>query len=94
MPAVALYGIEIWWNSQNGLREEYQKLVNRHGRVMTGMFRSAPTGIVASKVWLRPSLSLLNNRQWGYIYRLLTVPVSVTTVFWTRGIQRVHQRQD
>lgn len=44
-----LYGTEIWWNKQKGWCENYQKLINSQGRVITDVFRSAPTGIVIRK---------------------------------------------
>lgn len=73
--AVVLYGAEICWNCQKGWCEEYQKLLNRQCRAITGMIRSAPVVVVTRETVLRPALSLLNNKQRRYGLRLLAEPV-------------------
>lgn len=39
--AVALHSAELWWYRQKGWCENYQRLVNRHRRAITGMLWSA-----------------------------------------------------
>lgn len=59
--AVALYGADIWWNSQKGLGEEHQKLINKQGRAVAEIMRSAPVVSVTREAGLWARLSLLNN---------------------------------
>lgn len=56
--------------------KEYQLLIIRQGRTVTGMFRSAPAGVVVKETGLRPAISLLNNRQRRYTQRLLCLPIN------------------
>ncbi|POS82121.1 hypothetical protein EPUL_006259, partial [Erysiphe pulchra] len=72
--SVALYGAELWWRNQKSWADEHQKLVNRQGRTITGMFRSAPIGVVIKEAGLRPATSLLNNRQRRYAHHILSLP--------------------
>lgn len=72
--AVALYGAELWWRNQKTWEQEYQKLVNRQSRTVTGMFRDAPTGVLVKEAGLQPAKSLLNNRQRRYAQKLLALP--------------------
>lgn len=61
--AFSLFGVELWWGGQKPWMQKYQLLINRYGRKDTGMFRSAPTGVVVKEADLRPAIPLLNNRQ-------------------------------
>ena len=72
--SVALYGAELWWRNQKSWADEHQKIVNRQGRTITGMFRSAPIGVVIKEAGLRPATSLLNNRQRQFAHRILSPP--------------------
>lgn len=47
--AIAFYGSELWWRGQKVHQEEIQKLVNRQGRAITGMYRSTPIGPLMSE---------------------------------------------
>lgn len=58
---VALYGVQIWWQGQKSWCEEYQGLINRQGRTVTGMFRTALKIAVVRETGLRSAVSLLNN---------------------------------
>ena len=72
--SVALYGAELWWRNQKSWADEHRKIVNRQGRTITGMFRSAPIGVVIKEAGLRPATSLLSNRQRRYAHRILSLP--------------------
>lgn len=48
-------------------------MVNKQGSAMTGIFWSAPTGIMVRYTGLRFAVSLLNTRQSRFRFRLLTV---------------------
>lgn len=72
--AIALFGAEIWWRGQKMYQDEIQKLLNRQGRAITGMYRSAPVGPLMSESGLIPAQILLDYRQRKYAYRLLTLP--------------------
>ena len=74
MQSIALYGAETWWRDQAKWEQEIQTIVNRQGRTITGMFRTAPVGVVIKEAGLRPAISLLNNRQRRYAQRLLSLP--------------------
>lgn len=56
--------------------EEYQKMVDRLGQTVTGMFQSPLKLFVVTEAELRPALSLLNNQQFRYGYRLLAATIS------------------
>ncbi|KAI0999672.1 hypothetical protein K3495_g8523 [Podosphaera aphanis] len=53
--SVALYGAELWWRNQKSWADEHQKLVNRQGRTITGMFRrrARPAWKIKSGDWDR-----------------------------------------
>lgn len=57
----------------------YQSLINRQGRAITGMFRSAPPRTLTHEAGLPLALSLLNNRQRRYRFRVLMSPVMYPT---------------
>lgn len=50
-------------------------LICRQGRTITGMFRTAPTGVIINEAGLRTAVSVLINRQRRYSLKLLTLPV-------------------
>lgn len=60
--ALTLYREEIWWNGQKGWYNEYQKLVNRKGLAITGMFHSAPRVAAEREARLQLAFFQLNNR--------------------------------
>lgn len=72
--AVALYSEELLWNSERRLGEKYQKPVNRQEQALTRIFRSITMRVVVRESELRPAVSVHNNRQQKYRYRLLTAP--------------------
>lgn len=72
--AVTVYNCELWLRGQTLYCYDYQKLVNTQGKTIKGMFRSASERIVVMGARLRPAVSLLNNRQRRYEYRLLVAP--------------------
>ena len=72
--SVSLYGAELWWRDQKTWAQEYQNLICRQGRTITGMFKSAPIGVVVKEAGLRSAASLLDNRQRRYALRVLSLP--------------------
>ncbi|KAL1978972.1 hypothetical protein VTN96DRAFT_7858 [Rasamsonia emersonii] len=72
--AVALYGVELWWQGQKDRLAGIQQLVNRQARAITGMFRTTPIGPLVREAGLEPAETLLEARQLGYIIRLLGLP--------------------
>ncbi len=54
-------------------QEEIQKLLNRQGRAITGMYRRTPVGPLMGEAGLIPARILLDYRQRKYAYRLLTL---------------------
>ena len=72
--AVAFYGAELWWRDQKSWCSELQKLINRQGRSITGMMKSAPVGVTLRETGLKPAAVILNNRQRRYTERLLRLP--------------------
>lgn len=76
---MALYRPELWWHGQKESSEKYQKLVNRQGRAVTGMFQTTPRVSVVRYAGLRPAVSLLNKRQRRYRQRILAAQRSQTT---------------
>jgi ribonuclease HI len=74
IPAIALYGAELWWHGQKSQSQEIQKLVNCQARAITGMLRSTPVGPLVREAALEPAISLLASRQLNYTARLLQLP--------------------
>ena len=72
--AIAFFGAEIWWHGQKKHQAEIQKLLNRQGRAITGMYRSTPIAPLMSEAGLIPAKIMLDYRQRRYAYRLLTLP--------------------
>lgn len=71
---MAIYGSELWWQKQKGWCDNYQRLLIRQGRTITGIFWSALAGIVVREAELRPAVSLLNNREQRYFHELQVAP--------------------
>lgn len=42
LAVVAIYIPELWWQRENWWCEDYEKLINRQERVITGILRCAP----------------------------------------------------
>ncbi len=63
--------MEIWWHRQKVHQEEIQKLLNRQGQAITGMYRNTPIGPLMSESGLIPAEIMLDYRQRKYAYRLL-----------------------
>ncbi len=74
VPAIALYGAELWWQGQKDRLIDVQKLTNHQARAVTGMLRSTPIGALIREAALDPAEVLLNARRVGYAVRLLTLP--------------------
>lgn len=72
--AIALYVADIWWQGQSGMYEDYQKLINRQGQAVIGIFRKVLRIAVLGEAGLRQPLSLFNNRRCRYGYRLQVTP--------------------
>ena len=72
--SIALYGAELWWRGQKNHEHTLQKLLNRQGRAITGMYPSTPIHPLLSEAGLIPAKLLLDSRQKSYAYRLLTLP--------------------
>ena len=72
--SIALYGAELWWRGQKNHETTIQKLFNRQGRAITGMYPSTPIHPLLSEAGLIPAKFLLDFRQKSYAYRLLTLP--------------------
>ena len=72
--SIATYGAELWWKNQKTWEQEFQKLINRQARTITGMFRTSPIGVTVKEAGLLPTGSILNNRQRCYALRLLSLP--------------------
>ena len=72
--SIALYGAELWWKRQKNNEHTLQKLVNRQGRAITGIYPSAPICPLLSEAGLIPAQLLLDARQKSYAYRLFTLP--------------------
>ena len=72
--AIAFFGSEIWWHGQKVHQKEVQKLLNRQGRAITGIYRSTPITPLMSEAGLMPAKIMLDYRQRRYAYRLLTLP--------------------
>ena len=70
----ALYGVELWWKSQENHEQTIQQLLNRQARSITEMYPSTPIHPLLSEAGLIPAQILLDNRQRMYAYRLLTLP--------------------
>lgn len=60
------------------MEQRVSKTHQQTGRVVTGMMLSAPVGVVIHEAGLQPPLSVLNNRQSRYGYRLLAAPVTLS----------------
>jgi hypothetical protein len=58
---VALYGSELWWKRHEGRAQEVQKLLNEHGRRVTGCFRMTSQGALLKGAGLWPAKARLNN---------------------------------
>lgn len=56
------------------IKKDYQKLANHQGRSITGIFTSAPVGIVIKETGLRTSESLLSNNHRRYAQLPLALP--------------------
>ena len=72
--AIAFFGAEIWWYGQKSHQREIQKLLNRQGREITGMYRSTLNAPLMSEVGLIPTEIMLDYRQRRYAHHLLTLP--------------------
>ena len=72
--SIAIYGAELWWHDQNSWCSDVQKLINRQGRSITGMFGTTPIGVVVKEADLNPAKTMLNKRQRKYAERLLKIP--------------------
>jgi hypothetical protein len=74
--AVALYGVELWWQGQKDRQAQLQLLINRQARAITGAYRTTPIGPLLREAGLEPAGVVLQARQLGYVKRLLSLPRS------------------
>ncbi len=72
--SIALYGAELWWRGQKNHEHIIQKLINRQGRAITGIYPSTPIHPLLSEAGLIPAQLVLDSRQKTYASWLLTVP--------------------
>jgi len=77
--SIAMFGAELWWKGGNaqgttGRAEELQLLVNQQARAVTGAFRTTNLGALSIESGLRPAANQLENRQWRFGLRLLSLP--------------------
>jgi len=77
--SAAMFGAELWWKGRNvrgttGRAEELQLLVNQQARASTGAFWTTNLGALAMESGLRPASNQLENRQWRFGLRLLSLP--------------------
>ena len=77
--SVALYGVELWWESQKNYEKALQKLINQQARSITGMYWSSPIFSLINDLGLLPAHILLNSWQQVYAYCILCLPDSVPT---------------
>lgn len=71
---VVQYRAELWWRGQKGWYEDYQKLVHRERKTITGKLTSTPTGEAVQEARLENTMFLLNNRHRRYGLGHLTEP--------------------
>jgi hypothetical protein len=71
---IALYGSELWWDSQSGREQDLQKLVNKSARCTMGMFRTTAIFPLIKEAGFRPAISLLNNRRRRFAKQLIGMP--------------------
>jgi len=77
--SVTMFGAELWRKGGNirgmtGRAEELQHLTNREARATTGAFRTTNLGALLMESGLRPATNQLENRQWRFGLRLLSLP--------------------
>jgi len=77
--SVAMFGSELWWKGEyvtgtKGQVEDLQLLVNQEARATTGCFQTTSLGALSMESGLRAAATQLENRQWRFGLRLLSLP--------------------
>jgi len=77
--SVVMFGAELWWKGEGargtvGRANDLQLLVNRQARVTTGAFWTTNLEALSMESGLRPVTNQLENRQWQFGLRLLSLP--------------------
>jgi len=77
--SVAIFDSELWWKGEyvtgtKGRTEDLQLLVNQEARATTGCIRTTSLGALLIESGLRAAATRLENRQWWFGLRLLSLP--------------------
>jgi len=71
VPAVALYGSELWWDPKEvGRRDDLQLLLNQQARSILGALPTTPRGALIRESGLTPAPVMLDSRQQRWAARL------------------------
>jgi len=78
--SATMFGAELWWKGDyatgtQGRAEEIQRLINQEARATTGCFRTTNLGALSMESGLKTATAQLENRQWRFGLRLLSLPL-------------------